>query len=72
MIPRITSSLVAEELRLQQAAAELERIRQLLRTFYNAPLSISSLQPVLDLALSMNPDLRITALARAETPAGVM
>lgn len=36
----------------------LERIRAVLRAFYSAELSASSVQPVLDLAAELNPDLQ--------------
>lgn len=36
-----------------------EHIARTLRTFYEAPLSVSSLQPVLDLAVDLNPGLKV-------------
>jgi hypothetical protein len=38
-----------------------QRIARVLRDFYVAPVSLSSLQPVLDLAVELNPDLRPAA-----------
>ena len=40
-----------------QLAAERASIAALLKTFYEAGASISSLQPVLDLAVALNPEL---------------
>lgn len=39
------------------AAATLARVALILRTFSASPLSLSSVQPVLDLAAELNPDL---------------
>ncbi len=36
-----------------------ERIARLLATFYRAPVSLSSLQPVLDLAVELNPGIDV-------------
>lgn len=38
-----------------------DRIAAILRTFYLAELSLSSVQPVLDLAVELNPDLTLAA-----------
>ena len=38
-------------------SAQLDRIASILRRFHGAEISASSVQPILDLALEMNPDL---------------
>lgn len=42
-------------------AVDVERahIRAVLTAFYRAPISMSSVQPVLDLAVALNPDLKL-------------
>lgn len=40
------------------AELRMEHIARTLRTFYEAPISMSTLQPVLDLAVDLNPGLR--------------
>ncbi len=37
--------------------AQQQRIARVLATFYRAPVSISSLQPLLDLAVELNPGI---------------
>lgn len=37
---------------------EHQRIATILATFYRAPLTISALQPILDLAVELNPSLK--------------
>ncbi len=53
-----------EEIRFGRAGAlalargaQLDRIAAILRRFHGAEISASSVQPILDLALEMNPDL---------------
>lgn len=43
-----------------QQQQELQRIAAILATFYRAPLSMSSVQPLLDLAVELNPSLKET------------
>lgn len=38
--------------------ARLQRVNNALTTFYRAPLSMASVQPILDLAVELNPDLK--------------
>ena len=40
-----------------ERGAQLDRIAAILRRFHGAEISASSVQPILDLALEMNPDL---------------
>lgn len=40
--------------------AEFTRVRAILKTFHQAELSITSLQPVLELAVRLNPELKGT------------
>lgn len=42
---------------LDALMGERQRIAETLTTFYQAPLSVSSVQPVLDLAVEMTPAL---------------
>ena len=55
-------TLIAERDRLAAAheliAADLARVASILATFCQAPITISALQPVLDLALEFNPGLK--------------
>ena len=48
---------------IDRACAELDHIREVLRAFYMAPISASSLQPVLDLCEQLDPTLRQQRLA---------
>lgn len=43
-------------------------IATILRTFYTAPLTIRALQPILDLAVAMNPDLAPARRADGAAP----
>lgn len=44
----------------EKMAAQLIKISQTLATFYRAPISMSSLQPILDLTVELNPALKET------------
>jgi hypothetical protein len=37
--------------------AQRERMAFILKTFYQAPISLSAIQPILDLAVELNPEL---------------
>lgn len=39
-------------------AEKVKRIARILADFYRAPLSMSSVQPILDLAVELNPELK--------------
>lgn len=54
---RWTESRYVLELERQQHATSQSRIAAILATFYHAELSISSTQPIIALALELNPDL---------------
>jgi hypothetical protein len=51
----------------QQDARQLAHVADILRRFYEAQLSLSSLQPVLDLAVELNPALRVRRAPTSET-----
>jgi hypothetical protein len=52
-------SMMENQQAIQRACAENARIAAILATFYRAPLSMSSVQPLLDLAVEMNPSLAV-------------
>lgn len=52
------AAMAAERDAHADAFRELQRVRRVLRAFVLAPISASSLQPVLDLAHDLNPSLR--------------
>lgn len=54
LLARIQSSLLHRE----RDAEILEHAREVLSRFYRAPLSMSSVQPILDLAVELNPELK--------------
>ena len=47
------------EAAIERKIEQFERIKQILSTFYLAEISMSSLQPVLDLACELNPALKL-------------
>lgn len=49
--------ITSTDARLAIAEERIARIAQTLRTFYRAPVTLSALQPVLVLAMELNPDL---------------
>ena len=55
--PEQRQPLLSREDELRLATEQLDRIAQILADFYRAPLSISSVQPILDLAVELNPSL---------------
>lgn len=45
---------------LNTAIVREQHARKILSDFYRAPLSMASVQPILDLAVELNPDLKET------------
>jgi hypothetical protein len=54
----IEDSLKQLDRTIDELLAERKRIASVLADFYRAPISMSSLQPILNLAVTMNPDLK--------------
>lgn len=44
---------------LKSHERQIDTVRTILRDFYLAPVSVSSLQPVLELAVLLNPELNL-------------
>ena len=55
---RIYSEIAKEQETHREAFQTLQKVRRVLREFAKAPVTISSLQPVLELAHDLNPSLR--------------
>lgn len=64
------AAMAAEQQRNAEAYQELQHVRAILRTFVLAPLSASSVQPVLDLAHRLSPSLRAELDAAITNPFG--
>ena len=64
------AEMAAENARNAGAYQELQRVRAILRAFVLAPISVSSLQPVIDLAHKLNPSLREELDAAVSNPFG--
>ena len=62
------AAMAAERARNAEAYATLLKVKRILREFTLAPISISSLQPVINLAHELNPSLREELDAAATTP----
>jgi hypothetical protein len=56
------------DVRLSMLEEQLARITVTLGAFYQSPLSVSSLQPVLALCVELNPQLRVRPSATAPSP----
>lgn len=57
-LDQLHEEMAAELQRNAEAYATLMTVKRILREFTLAPISISSLQPVIELAHSLNPSLR--------------
>jgi len=55
--------LIRERKHCTEQRDEIARIAKTLRDFYNAPITIASIQPVLELAIALNPDLQVRRVA---------
>lgn len=53
----LEDSLAQLDSAIDRRNAEYDRIKQVLADFYRSPLSMSSVQPILDLAVELNPSL---------------
>ena len=66
----LTTSHTVVDLAGWKAQADVRRIAAVLRAFYLAELSVSSVQPILCLAEELNPDLRTRDTASAHVAPG--
>jgi hypothetical protein len=57
-LEQLYSEIEAEHAKHRQAFITLQKVKRTLREFALAPVTISSLQPVLELAHELNPSLR--------------
>ena len=62
-ISRLERALIRERKHCTEQREEIARIAKTLRDFYNAPITIASIQPVLELAIALNPDLQVRRVA---------
>jgi hypothetical protein len=54
----LESSMERLSASIDDIVEERARIRRILAEFYRAPLSMASVQPILDLAVELNPELK--------------
>ena len=54
---KLYSEIASEHAAHRESHIQLQQVRRILRTFALAPVTMSSLQPVLDLAKKLNPSL---------------